>query len=84
MTPDPRNVRDALLEAGYSPEEVDDMLRAAEFRSLLQKAADYCQGLDCEWCGSTFELSGEHLDCTECHWWTGSVRLLISNTETRR
>ena len=30
--PDPRNVRDALLEAGYAPMEVERMLAAAEGR----------------------------------------------------
>lgn len=36
LAPDPRNVRDSLLEAGYSPEEVEAMLLATQPR--IQKA----------------------------------------------
>lgn len=32
--PDPRNVRDALLEAGYSPDVVERMLMAAQGRFM--------------------------------------------------
>lgn len=46
--PDPRNVRDALLEAGHTPEEVEVMLLAAEAsRELLrlERCFDKASGL---------------------------------------
>ncbi|MFZ5440500.1 MAG: hypothetical protein ACOZQL_10855 [Myxococcota bacterium] len=48
---DPRNVRDALLEAGHPPEEVEAMLAAAEaYRELerLKHIFDGAQGLRLE------------------------------------
>lgn len=53
MTPDPRNVRDSLLTAGYNFEEVERMLRAADGRieeglaaalHLMDYAADFRNG----------------------------------------
>lgn len=46
--PDPRNVRDALLEAGHPPDEVEAMLAAAEARRefvRLKHCFDNAQGL---------------------------------------
>lgn len=50
--PDPKNVRDALLEAGYGPWEADVMLAAVPVRAALVKllqrmgVGDHCSG-DC-------------------------------------
>lgn len=48
---DPRNVRDALLEAGHTPDEVEAMLAAAEAHRELKRldhAFDDAQGLRME------------------------------------
>lgn len=40
MQPDPRNVRDSLLEAGHTPEEVEAMLGALEPVMVAIMSAD--------------------------------------------
>lgn len=44
--PDPLNVRDSLLEAGYSPDEVDLMLHADLYALALRELRPLCAACD--------------------------------------
>lgn len=69
QAPDPKNVRDALLEAGYSPEEVEAMLRAVDrrFKEATQRLLDSARSQMSEpFVVHGIGFAGELRACQEC------------------
>jgi hypothetical protein len=66
---DPRNVRDALLEAGYSPEEVEEMLYAVDpaRREATRRLVDAARSQLTEPLTiNGYRLAGEARACQDC------------------